>query len=61
MPNTRRNQLVRLLAYIDQAIENATECAADPDDQCQQFAKDFLAEFQEARGKVESMMRTNNA
>jgi hypothetical protein len=53
----RHAELVRSLAYIDQALANAEEGAADPDDECQQSALDFLIEFQAARRNVDAELR----
>ena len=57
MPDTRRNELARCLAYIDQALANAEDTAADPTDELHESALDFLIEFQEARRDVEAKLR----
>ena len=58
MPETRRNELARALANIDQCLGNAEAIAADPeDDRERQSALDFLIEFQEARRNVEVELR----
>ena len=52
-----RNELARILAYIDQALANAEAIAADPEDELRESALDFLIEFQEARRNVEAKLR----
>jgi hypothetical protein len=58
MPDTKRNELARVLADIDQCLAKAEAIAADPEDECQQSALDFLIEFQEARRNVEAKLES---
>jgi hypothetical protein len=54
VPDTRRNELARSLAYIDQALAKAEAIAADAEDEDRQSALDFLIEFQAAKRAVEA-------
>jgi hypothetical protein len=47
MPDSRRNELARCVAFIDQALAKSEEIAADPKDELHESALDFLIEFQE--------------
>jgi hypothetical protein len=57
-PDTRRNELARCLANIDQCLAKAEAIAADPEDELHDSALDFLIEFQEARRNVEARLRS---
>jgi hypothetical protein len=57
MPDTRRNELARCLADIDQCLAKAEAIAAEPEDDLHESALDFLIEFQEARQAVEVELR----
>jgi hypothetical protein len=54
MPDTRRHELARCLADIDQCLAKAEAIAADPEDELHDSALDFLIEFQEVRRAVEA-------
>jgi hypothetical protein len=57
MSDTRHTQLIRLLAYTDQALANAEDIASDREDELRESALDFLIEFQESRRNVEAELR----
>ncbi len=57
MPDTRRNELARCLADIDQCLAKVEAIAADPEDELHDSALDFLIEFREARPAVEEKLR----
>lgn len=59
MPDTRRNELARALADIDQLLAAAEGLAEDSEtDGDRQSALDFLIEFQEARRNVEAKLKS---
>jgi hypothetical protein len=57
---TYRNELVRILADLDQTLAKAEEIAASPYDECRQSAIDFLIEFEPVRRKVEGELKGND-
>jgi hypothetical protein len=59
MPDTRRNELARCLADIDQCLAKAEAIAADPEDELHDSALDFLIEFQDVTRNVEAKLRDN--
>ena len=61
MPDTKRNQLARSLAEIDQCLAEAEAIAADPEDELRDSALDFLIEFQEVRRNVEAELRAEKS
>jgi hypothetical protein len=55
---TPRHQLIRTLAEIDGILAESEDIAAHTDDDGErQAALDFLIEFQEAKQRVERMLR----
>jgi hypothetical protein len=60
MPDTRQNELARVLADIDQCLAKAEVIAADPEDELHESALDFLIEFQKARQAVEAELRSEH-
>ena len=58
MLNSRRNELARLLGFIDQSLALAEEMVAYPQDgEDLQTAEELLLDFQEARRQVEAELR----